>query len=1150
LAGSRDYPGEYKKHRANIRRHIANTIQKLTETYGEYFPRSFLDEIKKALAVGWTETTEFEILVSSVLENLKANLDKFIKQRNALEAKIANLRSRPTLSPADLMGFLRGEILPLLTPVMETLEDTIADFKQLSAVEDPAKVLLREISRAFAFTPHKVSLAVVDAFLTFVDKHKGPVKEEILPKEQDSILLEAIKPYAFPMADFKAMIHGAITNLQYHRKRFEEKVQLIGKALKGSGDISRALAEALEVLEDTIRKVAEYCGELVDRLREYDTRITSVTLEEASKVIEYLVAKLLKVEHRKILVCDRHARPVILTPMQYLILSARAYGVLELRCPHCGHHFLIMEAVKGKEAFSGAAEGIRMQVLTGERSMGAEVLQEIWRRLEVEVEEYYRRYRSSYYRDSERRTVTPTTGKTPITEGDLRKVISGHRISIVLPHIPEFVIGTARTKGMPLEELRQKAIEVLGREFMKVWRGELSVIRRGVRRIVGGVREETVLEQVKTIGEYLRAEGPRGERLFDIEEARQLGMHVQRSQPIQDVKEIQSSVRVMQMAVQQAVLRSRSGSRWVVREARKILREAFELLHREARSKLSPKQAAIYLSGVVGRVVGNRIEVTVQPGLPMIFEKGFKGGYLWDYILPRTKSKGYVDVPLEARSRAEASATIDRFPPAIPIQGGPLASGFPRGFYGSLLARKTLPRYETRTGVDVVFRRLSEKTAHDKFYLKGFAGVHGLDLLQKFLTDRINEVVYRAAEWLGAFPFPTTQVRTRVRMDELRNAIFSVLTQLNLPDGALVQDLEKVLMAPGLADTVVLQRAVETFERTIRKVSVENVRRIFKLSPDQATELLQRGQVTVTLTGVNAQGEKVTDGPFDLQTTITVTPVGKNRYRVEVTRELTLNQGYLERVHREVAGRVLRDLLEAAQAKGIAIRQQELLSMYRKIQAMRRTEGAQDLEVVSDREHWVVQGVVKLRTKLHCQVLPEKREEVYTLKGEYVVVDPVEFVRILYPMLVLRTTPAVVSRIVDREYRETEIRDLLTALSQVLSASYLTQLEGILRNYSRYWEAELFISKKRRVTIHSPEDIRRELGGIVEKIMRALTHKIQRQGLLRDRTVIRLVEELYEDLKRNPVVRAYFPDIPDRLLGIVCSGLGIDLPVIDKTKMR
>jgi len=68
--------------------------------------------------------------------------------------------------------------------------------------------------------------------------------------------------------------------------------------------------------------------------------------------------------------------------------------------------------------------------------------------------------------------------------------------------------------------------------------------------------------------------------------------------------------------------------------------------------------------------------------------------------------------------------------------------------------------------------------------------------------------------------------------------------------------------------------------------------------------------------------------------------------------------------------------------------------------------------------------------------------------------------------------------------------------------------------------------------------------------MRALTHKIQRQGLLRDRTVIRLVEELYEDLKRNPVVRAYFPDIPDRLLGIVCSGLGIDLPVIDKTKMR
>jgi len=1149
LARQREYVDEYRKHRANIRRHIANTIQKLTETYGEYLPRSFVDELKKVLASGWTETTEFEATVLEVLGSLQENLDKFIVQRNALRAKISVLKSQSFSSTAALMGFLRSEILPILTPVVETLEDTMSLLRQLSSQEDPAKVLLREITRAFAFTPHKVNLTVVDAFLTFVDKHRGPVKEEILPKEQQSILLEAIAPYTFSMADFKAMLHAALTTLQEAKKRFEDRLQLIGKALRGGVDAQEAFTEALEILETTIRRLEAYCGKLVDRLREYDTRITSVTLEEASKVVEYLVAKLLKVEHRKILVCDRHTKPVILTPMQYLILSARAYGVLELRCPHCGHYLLVMEAAKAKETFASAAEGIRMQVLTGERSMGATVLAEIWRRLEAEVEAYYNQYRSSYYRGSERRTVTPTTGRTPITESDLRKTISGHRISIVLPHIPEFTIGTTQTKGVPVEELRQKAIEALGKEFMKVWQGEINVIRRGVKRIVGGVQEETVLEQVQTVGEYLKAE-KRGERLFDIEEARQLGLHVQRAQPIQDVRTIQSSVKVMRMAVQQAVLRSRSGSLWVLREARKILREAFELLHQEAKSKLSPRQAAIYLSGVAGRVVGNRIEITVQPGLPMIFEKGFKGGYLWDYILPRTKSKGYVDIPLEARSRAEATATIDRLPPTIPIQGSPLASGFPKGFYGSFLARKTLPKYEPRHGVNVVFRRLSEKTAHDKFYLKGFVGVHGLDLLQRFLTERIDAVVYRAAEWLGEFPIPTTSARIRVRMDELKSAILNVLTKLNLPDGVLLKDLEQVLLAPERAEAVVLKRSVEEFERTIRKASVENVRRIFKLSLGQAAELLSRGQVTFTATGVDAQGGKVANGPYDLHTTITVAPVGKNRYRVMVTRELTINKKYLESVYQDVAGKVLKDLLDAAQAKGIAISQQELLTMYKKLQAMRRTDAAQDLEVVSDKDHWVVQGVVKLRTKLHCQVLPKQRVEVYTLKGEYVVVDPVEFVKILYPMLVLRMTPAVVSRIVEKEYREVEIRDLLTALSQVLSPSYLTQLEGILRNYSRYWEAELFISKKRRVTVHSPEDIRRELGGIVEKIMRALSHKIQQRGLLRDRTVLRLIEELYEDLKRNPVVRAYFPDVPDRLLGIVCRGLGIDLPIIDQTAIR
>lgn len=194
-----------------------------------------------------------------------------------------------------------------------------------------------------------------------------------------------------------------------------------------------------------------------------------------------------------------------------------------------------------------------------------------------------------------------------------------------------------------------------------------------------------------------------------------------------------------------------------------IFLRALSNLRRRAAAILSTKQLKAYMEGIMGYVVGNRIEFTIRPGLPLRLERGFKGGYLWDFINPAKKLKGYVMVPIDARyamgsneGKAKASQVggYRRPPVRRTTIGGRSAITYhaPGGgavtinFRAMEHTSEPFITFTEATGMSpaefrpkpvAYFRGLSASTAHQKFYIRPYRGVEGL----KYLNDYFNRAV-------------------------------------------------------------------------------------------------------------------------------------------------------------------------------------------------------------------------------------------------------------------------------------------------------------------------------------------------------------------------------------------------------------------------
>ncbi|MCS7242934.1 hypothetical protein [Candidatus Caldatribacterium sp.] len=874
--------------------------------------------------------------------------------------------------------------------------------------------------------------------------------------------------------------------------------------------------QLMKFIRDAEMIVSTMCKTIAKVHEEFNSVVG--TIEGKDKFRSDLYRRFVEeVEQRKLLICDRHIDGVLyFSPIQYLILPEHGFGLKHLRCPRCKRPLMVINAPRKYEL--DTVSTILQEIFKINQGLKTSASRsEIWSKIDEETRRFRTDFVPYYYNVIGRRY---RRGK--VHEELEKQPLRAARLSVVLPFFPRLPFYIRFNSQVPFH--RDFVLRAFQEEFMKLLSREAlqkSVFQLGKERVV----EKQVINiapkvvEQETTGDVRLGRIAEEESVIGAEEVREEKIRVQSRHP----KFYVVTREPVTVTFKELRMRERISPRlWVINQARSILSLLRKELYQHALTVLGSKRKAdIYMSGLIMRVVkGGRIEIAIRPGLPFIFERGFRGGALWNYLRPSTKYRKYVIVPLAVKSEgrrlyhyspykkrkyvAWMTGTLIDLEREKTFQ--PFTDLFKKveEFTTKTESTKYIPLVEPRF---VKFITVSRKKSP---ILPGIPAVHGIEYLEKRIREKIDERIYQS--FLKDLVEMRQYELLSIPAFEEEIARPSIQELLNLPTVEREEELTNLLASP------LRERREE-----ILIVNFAELQRFFQerhLPVERIRDLFHKGELTITIPSVDREGNQVQNGVFMKVYTFRTTPrkriVKKSKVEVTITEELRLNVDLVNQLINRYLEALTNHIEEHLKRFRIKVNRGVIEHLVAEVQ--KKLRGGQKTVTVKSDPFPFIPGVADLIFVLSGKST-EGAADTYEFKIDVVVKDFKELAKLLFPAYITKESPKLRTRIVAPTVKEAEFTKLLETILNIVSPSYRASLEGILRNMTRMYLPEFIISKREVRELTKLSLSSEEIERIQEEIRKRedwLIEMSQKQGYVTRRDIeeyYALKEQLYQSVE-------------------------------------